>query len=146
MAQTRCCRFAALLGFRPDELVEQSLSRLISPEETREFTAALREVVAKGVTRNFWIWAPSIANADRGASPRHPTPRRTRRHGRPQGRLTASRSGVRSCRRSLVWRNGTPNVDGDEALAREEQLSEVVVAAVAAAPRNDDPPRGRRYR
>jgi len=41
-----------LLGFRPDELVEQSLSRLISPEETREFTAALREVVAKGVTRN----------------------------------------------------------------------------------------------
>src|SRR5215471_8182076 len=41
-----------LLGFRPDELVEQSLSRLISPEETREFTVALREVVAKGVTRN----------------------------------------------------------------------------------------------
>jgi PAS domain S-box-containing protein len=41
-----------LLGFRPDELVEQSLSKFISPEETREFTAALREVVAKGVTRN----------------------------------------------------------------------------------------------
>src|SRR5262249_10261668 len=41
-----------LLGFRPDELVEQSLSRLISPAETREFTAALREVVAKGVPRN----------------------------------------------------------------------------------------------
>jgi PAS domain S-box-containing protein len=41
-----------LLGFRPDELVEQSLSRLISPEETREFTAALREVVKNGVTRN----------------------------------------------------------------------------------------------
>jgi PAS domain S-box-containing protein len=41
-----------LLGFRRDELVEQSLSRLISPEETREFTAALREVVEKGVTRN----------------------------------------------------------------------------------------------
>src|SRR5215813_1620263 len=41
-----------LLGFRPDELVEQSLSRLISAEETREFTAALREVVEKGVTRN----------------------------------------------------------------------------------------------
>src|SRR5204863_405378 len=34
-----------LLGFRPDELIEQSLSRFISPEETREFTAALREVV-----------------------------------------------------------------------------------------------------
>src|SRR5262245_35374857 len=41
-----------LLGFRPDELIEQSLSRFISAEETREFTAALREVVAKGVTRD----------------------------------------------------------------------------------------------
>src|SRR5437870_3254562 len=41
-----------LLGFRPDELLEQSLSRLISPEEKREFTAALREVVERGVTRN----------------------------------------------------------------------------------------------
>src|SRR4029078_11931088 len=41
-----------LLGFRPDELIEQSLSRFISPEETREFTAGAREVVAKGVTRN----------------------------------------------------------------------------------------------
>jgi PAS domain S-box-containing protein len=41
-----------LLGFRSDEVVEQSLSRFISEEETREFTAALREVVARGVTRN----------------------------------------------------------------------------------------------
>src|SRR5262245_8296056 len=41
-----------LLGFRPDELFEQSLSKFISPEETREFTAALREVVEKGVTRD----------------------------------------------------------------------------------------------
>src|SRR5688572_5215197 len=41
-----------LLGFRPDELIEQSLSRFISPEETREFTAALKEVVERGVTRN----------------------------------------------------------------------------------------------
>src|SRR5438445_67744 len=41
-----------LLGFRQDELVEQSLARFISAEETREFTAALREVVARGVTRN----------------------------------------------------------------------------------------------
>jgi PAS domain S-box-containing protein len=41
-----------LLGFRPDELIEQSLSKFISPEETREFTAALKEVVAKGVMRN----------------------------------------------------------------------------------------------
>ena len=42
----------ALLGFRPDEVIEQSLSRIISPEETREFIAALREVVERGVTRN----------------------------------------------------------------------------------------------
>ena len=41
-----------LLGFRPDELLEQSLSRFISPQEAREFTAALREVVERGVTRN----------------------------------------------------------------------------------------------
>src|SRR5262249_36953556 len=41
-----------LLGFRPDEPIEQSLSMIISPEETREFTAALREVVERGVTRN----------------------------------------------------------------------------------------------
>src|SRR5947208_656654 len=41
-----------LLGFRKDVVVEQSLSRFISPEETREFTAALREVVERGVTRN----------------------------------------------------------------------------------------------
>ncbi len=41
-----------LLGFRPDEVLEQSLSRFISPEETREFLAALREVIERGVTRN----------------------------------------------------------------------------------------------
>src|SRR5437660_184081 len=41
-----------LLGFRRDEVVEQSLSRFISEEETREFTAALREVVEHGVTRD----------------------------------------------------------------------------------------------
>src|SRR2546426_14115 len=41
-----------LLGFRQDEVLEQSLSRFISPAETQEFTAALREVVARGVTRN----------------------------------------------------------------------------------------------
>src|SRR5437899_2529640 len=42
----------SLLGFAPAVLLEQSLSRFISPEETREFTAALREVVERGVTRN----------------------------------------------------------------------------------------------
>src|SRR3989442_3310616 len=41
-----------LLGFRPDELLEQSLLRFISPEEVRDFTAALREVVDRGLTRN----------------------------------------------------------------------------------------------
>ena len=33
-------------------MLEQSLSRFISPEETREFTAALREVIERGATRN----------------------------------------------------------------------------------------------
>jgi PAS domain S-box-containing protein len=42
----------ALLGFRPDELIEQSLSHILSQEETQEFLAALREVVERGVTRN----------------------------------------------------------------------------------------------
>src|SRR5439155_1715261 len=53
----------ALLGFRKDEGLEQSLSRFISPEETREFTAALREVVAKGVTRNARL-NPRSASAE----------------------------------------------------------------------------------
>jgi len=30
-----------LLGFRTDEVLEQSLSRFLSPEERREFTSAL---------------------------------------------------------------------------------------------------------
>ena len=41
-----------LLGFRQDEVLEQSLSRFISTDETREFMAALDEVVEHGVTRN----------------------------------------------------------------------------------------------
>src|SRR5437667_74417 len=41
-----------LLGFRPAELIEQSLSRFISAHETQEFLAALREVVERGVTRD----------------------------------------------------------------------------------------------
>lgn len=41
-----------LLGFRTDEVLEQSLSRFISSQETSEFLAALREVIERGVTRN----------------------------------------------------------------------------------------------
>src|ERR1700752_5210621 len=41
-----------LLGFRRDEVLEQSLARFISPAETRELLTALREVVERGVTRN----------------------------------------------------------------------------------------------
>src|SRR5258705_10882337 len=41
-----------LLGLRRDEVLEQSLSRFLSVHETREFVAAVREVVARGVTRN----------------------------------------------------------------------------------------------
>ena len=51
-----------LLGFRQDEVLEQSLSRFISPEETREFTAALREVVERGVTRNAVLNPRSASN------------------------------------------------------------------------------------
>src|SRR5258707_774195 len=54
---------STLLGFRADEVIEQSLSRFISPEETREFTAALREVVAKGVTRDARL-NPRSASGD----------------------------------------------------------------------------------
>src|SRR5438094_86147 len=43
---------SALLGFRPDEVLEQSLSRFISPEETRAFPAPRPAVVERGVTRN----------------------------------------------------------------------------------------------
>jgi len=42
----------ALLGFRQYERIEQSRSRFISPEQALPFTAALREVVERGVTRN----------------------------------------------------------------------------------------------
>ncbi|HEY2939072.1 MAG TPA: PAS domain-containing protein, partial [Gaiellaceae bacterium] len=52
-----------LLGFRQDEVLEQSLSRFISPEETREFTAALDEVVRRGVTRNV-ILNPRSASGE----------------------------------------------------------------------------------
>src|ERR671922_701191 len=52
-----------LLGFRQDEVLEQSLSRFISPEETREFTAALDEVVRRGVTRNV-ILNPASASGE----------------------------------------------------------------------------------
>ncbi len=51
-----------LLGFRTDEVLEQSLSRFISPEETREFTAALREVIERGVTRNARLNPRSASN------------------------------------------------------------------------------------
>jgi PAS domain S-box-containing protein len=44
-----------LLGFRTDEVLEQSLSRFITQEETREFTVALREVIERGATRNVWL-------------------------------------------------------------------------------------------
>jgi len=53
----------SLLGFRPDELIEQSLSRIISPEETWEFMVALREVVERGVTRNARLH-PRSASGD----------------------------------------------------------------------------------
>src|SRR6267378_8041 len=53
-----------LLGFRQAEVLEQSLSRFISPEETREFTAALREVVERGVMRNVSLNASALRDPD----------------------------------------------------------------------------------
>src|SRR3954464_5790929 len=41
-----------LLGFPQDEVLEQSLSRFISPEETREFMAAPPKAVKRSLTRN----------------------------------------------------------------------------------------------
>src|SRR5262249_26444711 len=52
-----------LLGFRQDEVLEQSLSRFISPEECGEFAAALREVVERGVTRNV-VLSPRSASGE----------------------------------------------------------------------------------
>src|SRR5262249_58387038 len=50
-----------LLGFRTDQVLEQSLSRFISAEETREFTAALRAGIERGVTRNARLNPPSAS-------------------------------------------------------------------------------------
>src|SRR5262249_8870046 len=41
-----------LLGLGGEEVIEQWVSGFIRREETREFTAALKEVVARGVTRD----------------------------------------------------------------------------------------------
>ena len=41
-----------LLGLRRDEVLEQSISRFLGQDETREFVMALREVVERDVTRN----------------------------------------------------------------------------------------------
>src|SRR2546430_2523776 len=63
---------SALLGFRPDELLDQSLSRFITAEETRAFPAALREVVERGVTRNARLISNS-ASGDVIHTPPHPS-------------------------------------------------------------------------
>jgi len=52
-----------LLGLREDQVVEQSLSRFIGPEETGQFVAALREVVDRGITRNIRL-NPRNASGD----------------------------------------------------------------------------------
>ena len=62
-----------LLGFRPDEVIEQSLSRFISPEETREFTAALRRggrAAASLATRGSTRAAPPARSSRRRSTPR----------------------------------------------------------------------------
>src|SRR5436853_3762522 len=49
-----------LLGFRPAELIEQSLSRFISAQETKESIAALSGRVARGV-RGYVALGPRSA-------------------------------------------------------------------------------------
>ena len=73
-----------LLGFRPAELIEQSLSRIISPEETREFLAALREVVAGTVAT---VTAAIVTGAT-GAGARHRNAARSPRSGAAGSSLT----------------------------------------------------------
>ncbi len=63
-----------LLGFRQDEVLEQSLSRFISTEEAREFTAALRAVVERGVTAESSARSASSATCASWTR-RAPTPR-----------------------------------------------------------------------
>src|SRR3989442_1368422 len=50
-----------LLGFRQDEVLEQSLSRFISPKEPLEFTQALLAEVVCGVIRNERLNPPSAS-------------------------------------------------------------------------------------
>src|SRR5439155_22511899 len=52
-----------LLGLRRDEVLEQSLSQFLTIEETKEFVAALIEVVERGVTRNVRL-SPRSASGD----------------------------------------------------------------------------------
>jgi PAS domain S-box-containing protein len=52
----------ALLGFPPDKVLEQPLSRFISAEETREFMAALGKVVERGITRNLILHLRTISD------------------------------------------------------------------------------------
>src|SRR5947199_10727643 len=50
-----------LLGLRRDEVLEQSLSQFLTIEETKEFVAAVIEVVERGVTRNVRLSPRSAA-------------------------------------------------------------------------------------
>ena len=50
-----------LLGLRRDEVLEQSISRFLGPDEAREFVVALREVVERDVTRNVRLQPRSAA-------------------------------------------------------------------------------------
>src|SRR5262249_39143804 len=65
-----------LLGFRTDEVLEQSLSRFIRPEETREFLAALREVVEREASNQ------SATDAQSGTEPMLPQRRGVTRNAR----------------------------------------------------------------
>ena len=96
-----------LLGFRPDELLEQSLSRFIGPEELREFTAALREVVERGVTRNALLHPRSASGEV------IPTTLNASALRDPAGQVIGRSASCGTCagtrRSSATWKNPRPS-------------------------------------
>src|SRR5436309_3471560 len=81
-----------LLGFREDEVLEQSLSRFVSLDEARELMDALREVVGRGVTRNVRLIPRSAAGGVIPTTPTAPAP------GGPAGPATRVRPALRDLR------------------------------------------------
>jgi len=120
-------RVLQLLGFRQDEVLEQSLSRFISPEETREFTAAC----ARSSSAASLATPGSTPQRARRGHPHHPqrlgppaTPtagdRRHRHPARHAGLRASSGATSSSPRRSCRRRSGPGEVRGGRGGPRAE--------------------------